>query len=131
MKKSNISSIVKNKLCTSCGVCEACCPKKCIRFIDNDLTVTPMVDEETCVRCGICTQVCPGQGVDLDKMSNQQFHNDNCLYNKYVGYYRDAFVGYSMNYYDRFNSSSGGGAYILFGISFREKDYRWGSCSRF
>lgn len=60
----NISSVVKNKLCVSCGLCAGVCPKKCIASAFKSGSYLPTVDENTCVNCGHCHKVCPGKSDD-------------------------------------------------------------------
>lgn len=60
----NISSVVKNNLCVSCGLCAGVCPKKCIASTFEAGSYLPTVDENSCVNCGLCHKVCPGKSSD-------------------------------------------------------------------
>jgi len=69
---NNITSIVQEKLCTSCGACAAVCPKKAItmEFDPKNFLYYPKVDKSKCNNCGLCLKVCPGKemfGRDTDK----------------------------------------------------------------
>lgn len=60
----NISSVVKNNLCVSCGLCAGVCPKKCITSRFEAGSYRPTIDEDSCVNCGLCHKVCPGKSSD-------------------------------------------------------------------
>lgn len=63
----NISSVVKNNLCVSCGLCAGVCPKKCISSTFEAGSYLPSIDENSCVNCGLCHKVCPGKSSDYTK----------------------------------------------------------------
>lgn len=60
----NISSVVENNLCVSCGICAGVCPKKCITSTLEAGSYQPTIDENSCVNCGLCCKVCPGKSSD-------------------------------------------------------------------
>ena len=64
-----ISSVVKNNLCVSCGICAGVCPKKCISSSFDSVSYFPTIDENYCVNCGLCYKVCPGKSSDYTKTS--------------------------------------------------------------
>lgn len=64
----NITDVVKNNLCTSCGICAGVCPKKCISSEYRAGSYLPTVDEKSCVNCGLCHKVCPGKASDYPKL---------------------------------------------------------------
>ena len=97
---------VENDLCTSCGICEAVCPKKCIGFRRSGGQYVPQVDEGKCIDCGICLEICPGYKVDLSKLYEQE--GQKIPENVYVGNYMNC---YTANSYDKHivdNCASGG-----------------------
>lgn len=109
MSFRNISFVVKERLCTSCGVCSAACPNNCITMQANFQNSIPIVDDKKCLNCGLCVKVCPGHGMNLVDYSNRQFCNvKDIKYNNYAGYYLNSMVGYSLDYDIRFHSASGG-----------------------
>ena len=59
-----ISTVVKNNLCVSCGLCAGVCPKKCITSSFNSVSYLPTIDENSCINCGLCYKVCPGKSSD-------------------------------------------------------------------
>ena len=63
----NISSVVKNNLCVSCGLCAGVCPKKCIASTFEAGSYLPTIDENSCVNCELCHKVCPGKSSDYTK----------------------------------------------------------------
>lgn len=67
MPANNISSVVANWLCTSCGACKALCPQDAITF--NETVggyVFPRVDTFRCTNCGLCLKVCPGTNLSAN-----------------------------------------------------------------
>ena len=63
-----IETVVKDGLCTSCGICAGVCPKNCIKSEYHGGSYLPMIDESECVNCGLCHDVCPGKGADYVKI---------------------------------------------------------------
>lgn len=57
----DISLVVDNYLCNSCGACLAICRYKAICFKETvGGYLFPVIDADVCVQCGLCYQVCPG-----------------------------------------------------------------------
>jgi coenzyme F420 hydrogenase subunit beta len=103
--KNNVSSIIKNDLCTGCGVCKPLCPNSAIKMVRTSAGFfTPIVTEKACVNCGICLEVCPGHGYSTDNQSQDSAGNFNPL----IGRYLSCQVGYSTNPQVRHKASSGG-----------------------
>lgn len=106
INKNSVTTIVRKKLCTSCGICVGTCPKKCITMDYGKLNNVPIVNHNQCVNCGLCLKVCPGKGATLIQTSNQLFPNTKV--NKFCGHYISCYVGYSLNPEIRYHSASGG-----------------------
>ncbi len=109
--KSTINYIVKNNLCTGCGICQDACPQTAISFqVKNGLN-TPVIESEYCTNsksCSRCYDVCPGKGIGLNKMGNELYGDRYSSYDYYIGYYNSCYSGYSLNQDIRFHSASGG-----------------------
>lgn len=71
--KENVSKVVKDGLCTSCGICAGACHKDCITFHYGKERNTPRVDDQKCVNCGLCYNVCPGKGIELNNWGKRLF----------------------------------------------------------
>lgn len=67
MKINTISDVVKNGICTACGICAGACPKKCINIKIEDGIATPKLDETLCINCGICKDVCANNFFNYEK----------------------------------------------------------------
>lgn len=107
--KDNVGKIVRNGLCTSCGVCNGICPHGSIEFHYGKERNTPVVNKATCVNCGLCYDVCPGKGIKLVAKGIKLFGNQNeAEYNKYCGYHLASYTGHSCNEDIRYHSASGG-----------------------
>lgn len=106
MNNRNISSIIKNNLCTSCGTCVALCPKDALSLVIKNGIYLPYLDEKLCNNCSICYKVCPGHGLDFIEFNIELFGKKP--ENLVSGNYLNCYVGYSENEEIRFNSSSGG-----------------------
>ena len=110
-KNVNISHTLKHDLCTGCGVCEDACPSKAITTIIRDGRFLPKVNSDLCRNdkgCHRCIDACPGVGVDLCKIANEQFPDDNIKADKMVGRYQKCFTGYSNDEGIRYHCASGG-----------------------
>ena len=62
IKKGNdISGIISQKLCNSCGACESICPPDVISFKETiGGNFFPKIDYDNCTKCGLCLEYCPG-----------------------------------------------------------------------
>ena len=60
-KKRDITQVVQNYLCHSCGSCFVACNHDSIRF-ENKTSgyLFPNIDYDSCTNCGLCFEVCPG-----------------------------------------------------------------------
>ncbi len=100
---NNVSSVVKDKLCLSCGTCYAVCPASCISISSEK--PFPNIDESKCINCKKCLQVCPGIGVNFKKYNKKVFGKSD---EPVMGHYIEAFYGHSNDKKIRSISSSGG-----------------------
>lgn len=80
----NISKVVADNLCVSCGICAGVCPKKCISSTYRNGRYLPTVDENSCTNCGLCHGVCPGKATDYPKLCKLNGESDtaNILFGK-------------------------------------------------
>lgn len=102
--KRNISQIVASDLCTGCGFCVACCPKRAIKMSQSTSGFfVPSTSSKQCTGCGICLNICPGPGVTLQKPVS----SDTC-HSNFLGFYKDACIGYATDSNLRYYASSGG-----------------------
>lgn len=109
MIKENVSKVVKEGLCCSCGVCKSVCAKNAISFHYGKERNTPIVDVQACVSCGLCYDICPGKGIELQQFSEKLFSKQDAVeYNRYCGYYLKSYVAHSNNGEIRYHSASGG-----------------------
>lgn len=109
MNKDNVSLVVKEGLCCSCGVCKSACAKNAISFNYGNERNTPIIDVKACVSCGLCYDVCPGKGLNLLQRSKLLYSEQaDVNYNKYCGYYLGTYIAHSNNEDIRYHSSSGG-----------------------
>jgi coenzyme F420 hydrogenase subunit beta len=105
----NVDCVVKQSLCTSCGICAGACPRKCISFEYGKKRNVPVVDKEKCNQCGLCYRVCPGKGIELCAKGKDLFgQEENVNWNKYCGYWKNSYVGHASDESVRFHSASGG-----------------------
>lgn len=57
--KDRIILYDNKKECCGCGVCEAVCPKKAIKMVEDEYgNIYPKIDNEKCIRCGLCKKKC-------------------------------------------------------------------------
>lgn len=108
-EKHTITEVVKEGLCTSCGICAGACNKQSISFHYGSERNTPIVDIYTCVNCGICYEVCPGKGINIGNISKEIFSREyNIKTDVCAGHYLQAYVGHSNNENVRLHSATGG-----------------------
>jgi coenzyme F420-reducing hydrogenase beta subunit/polysaccharide pyruvyl transferase WcaK-like protein len=103
----NISSVVLNNLCNSCGSCAGICPKGCISLdiSRSGILLEPKVNELHCIHCGLCIKVCPGIGWDVNDLLPEEHQGSSV---DYLGNVSNCYIGFSQNNEIRFNSASGG-----------------------
>lgn len=106
----DVRSIVANKLCTGCGICEDVCPKHAITIRKINDEHRPIVNQSLCLgeKCGRCLKVCPGLGTYLTAFEQKLFVDDSIKEDKYIGRYIGLHTGYSLDEDIRYHSASGG-----------------------
>ena len=63
-ESANISLVVDENLCHSCGACAGVCPRNAISFEETAAGFPwPVVDARECDSCGLCLEVCPGRSL--------------------------------------------------------------------
>ncbi len=106
---NNVCTIVKDGLCTSCGICRGACHLGCISFEYGQERNVPVVDTRKCVNCGRCYEVCPGKGTQLKAMGKSLYGSQEKIQeNNVCGYWLSAYTGHSADKEIRYHSSSGG-----------------------
>lgn len=101
MKKQTVEFTVQLKLCSSCGMCKAACPKKCISWIKNNAMYYPQVNHDKCISCGICSKICPGLGHDFQ---SEYLSAEDAVRGEFL----NAFNAWSRDEKVRHASASGG-----------------------
>lgn len=112
-----INDVVLNNLCTSCGICKAVCPKKCITYKNENGQYVPVINDKKCISCGICLDTCPGYQI------NYPIEKDKNNVDFFVGNYKKCYISYYKNIKSRLNSSSGGMIMGLVQALLLEKEY--------
>lgn len=109
----SIEKILKNDLCTGCGVCISEDKSKTAKMVWNDLQfLVPSLTEFSTQSA--MYDVCPFNDniLNEDDLGNIIFKADTKNYNDKVGYYNELYAGYSKKF--RETSSSGGIATFIF-----------------
>lgn len=70
-KNKNVSYAISYN-CIGCGLCEAVCPKQCIKIDEKyNIGLLPKVDENKCINCGLCIETCPTDSLnDREKIES-------------------------------------------------------------
>lgn len=107
--RENVSKIVNDGLCTSCGICAGACKKDSITFDYGRECNVPIVNIDVCVGCGLCYEICPGKGIELNAWSKQLFSAEPGIKNNlYTGHYLRTYAGHSLNEEIRMHAATGG-----------------------
>ncbi len=78
----DVSSVAKDNLCISCGICKGVCGKKAISYTRYRGMYYPEIDKNACSDCGMCYKVCPGKGTDYTPwVKDSLFGQYSKLYN--------------------------------------------------
>lgn len=107
----NIQYVVKNDLCTGCGICIDSCPSNAIGIIVSKGLFVPVINEDKCNNskgCHRCYDACPGLGVDLVGISKNIYTDCDIKEDKLLGRYLQCYTGYSTDRNIRWHSASGG-----------------------
>lgn len=116
----NVESIVKNNLCTGCGVCISEDESKQAQMVWNDDGfLVPQLGLDSTQEKMI--KVCPFwiQQKNEDELGEIFIKNDTTQYNDKIGYYNYLYAGYSRQF--RETSSSGGIATFVFKTLLEQK----------
>jgi len=111
MNYRNISYTIKNDLCLGCGICQSACPSNAINILVKNGRFIPHIDKTKCKNdrgCHRCHDICPGLGVDLKRIANEQFTDEQIKNNAWAGRFLKCFTGHSNNKEIRYHSASGG-----------------------
>lgn len=100
--KFDITQVVNENLCHSCGACFASCGHDSIDFKETiGGYYVPIIDYDTCTNCGLCFDVCSGDhfGKTLSKDSSENY---------FIGNIISSHIGKATNKQIFDNSQSGG-----------------------
>lgn len=105
--------IVPNDLCIGCGLCAGVCPANVLAMRVNDFgAYIPVEEKEGCLpKCDLCLHACPfaDQEDDEDTLAQSAFAQaPEIRHAPELGYYLDAYMGYSQVDGHRENGASGG-----------------------
>lgn len=107
LNKPDISTVVSEYLCNSCGACYAACNQGSISYQETvGGYLFPNIDADTCTHCALCYEVCPG--VHFSKYLAAQMPDD-----PFVGDILSCHVGRATSDEIFKNSQSGGLATAL------------------
>lgn len=104
----DISSVVKEGLCTGCGICQNICAVQAISVTLKKGINVPFINGSLCNNCGLCYKVCGGHSINLQAKAKELFDDESIKNDYYIGRYLSCHTGYSNNYNIRYHSASGG-----------------------
>lgn len=110
MKKTNknVKLVVKNRLCTGCGICENICPTSAISMRQVQGVYVSKIDNTKCVLCGLCHDTCGGISINLRSRAEKIFNSWKVKDDYYIGKYISCYTGFSNDPDIRFHSATGG-----------------------
>jgi len=106
-KRNDITNIVEQYLCHSCGSCFTSCGHDSISYHTTvGGYLFPKIDYDSCTNCGLCYDICPGDHF-TDYLKNQTPEDP------FVGTIISAYIGKSTDEKIYKNSQSGGAVTAL------------------
>ena len=100
--RKDITEVVEQKLCHSCGACFASCGHDSINYHETvGGYLFPRINTDSCMHCGLCYDVCPGDHF-TEKLKSKTFNDP------FVGEILSAKVGRATDKDIFLNSQSGG-----------------------
>lgn len=107
-----VIDIAEAGYCSGCGVCAGTCPRDALSIIFNKYgEYVPVLNKSLCTNCGICLKICPfsDRSKNEDEIANYLVNNNESIkYQKFIGFYQDAYVAHATDENIRLNSASGG-----------------------
>ncbi len=94
----------KMPLCNFCGTCIGLCSQKAL-YADYEKG-RPVFIKERCNSCGVCYKNCQGIEVDFDALNAMFTGKETC--DKFLGSYKECYLGHSTDDMIRQKGSSGG-----------------------
>jgi len=67
-ERSVISTVVKNDLCLSCGLCVSICPHHALEMTSSGHRFVPFYKNLDCTNCGKCLETCPSWDLNIKEM---------------------------------------------------------------
>ena len=67
--KAELKFSLDKKLCKSCGICYALCPKGVLAADEDDRPTA--VNPEKCIFCMLCEMRCPDYAIRIGRKSNE------------------------------------------------------------
>ncbi len=103
--------VVKNDMCTGCGVCISTCPNSAIEMNWNDYGFLVPILKGVCDSHGECLLVCPFNPFPSIECASeteiaQKFFDLTSKNNNKIGFYKNFYAGFSIEF--RNTSTSGG-----------------------
>lgn len=101
-ESKNITSVVDQYLCCSCGACKGVCKQEAISFYETvDGNIFPQVSDQ-CQDCGMCYEVCPGHSLKNHESKLKAFADP------FIGNVYSAQIGKATDQNIFLSSQSGG-----------------------
>lgn len=106
-----MNNISEYGLCCGCGVCAAVCPVSAISIKFNRVgEYHPVVSATQCTHCRLCLRCCPIDGEpNEDAIGKSRWSKQpNIQYQKFLGFYRQNYLGVAPDPVIARNGASGG-----------------------
>jgi len=112
MTNNVVTEIVMKNLCIGCGVCAGLCPFGALSIVFNKYgELNPQLTGHCNDACTLCLDICPffSKNPDENSLAMKAFGSrEQISRSEICGFYKGAFVGYSLIGDHRKNGSSGG-----------------------
>ena len=115
--ETNILVVVKKRICTGCGLCEAFCPKRAIQMVlTRQGLFEPLVKVNLCNNCAFCLKICGRYRLDYQAKRPTDAQTD--IFQNLLGTVISSYRGHSTNQTIRKNATSGGAITAVLKVAF-------------
>jgi coenzyme F420 hydrogenase subunit beta len=121
-----VDQILKENLCTSCGICVSVCSKKLLRMSNDNIPLPKWIESSynirnLCDNCNMCFKICPGFDTGTSASEKRIFGRLRTLEERWTGIYLKSYKLVTKNEKIRLRAAAGGACTTLAIVALKEK----------